>query len=419
MFWGHRRRLGHGVDMNSGISKLLGVASLALLATPSHAVTYSITDLGITFYSGALSNNRFGVTAFLDASNNVYYEQSTVAYKYSNGTITKLGSGQLTGINDQGDYVQDGIVHNVPGHSYPPTGYLAEAINNNHGVAFNDGRSAQYATLYRNSPNGYYTYALPGSSYSELETINNHGTGAGLTYDSSGAVSGAFTSHFVPGDITRSGPFNADTQNATQVVQYAVPTAATLRSVVGVSNADMIAGTLQVAATGYGGALNYTITDQAYVTANGMLTSIGALGGSTFNANGRSEAYGLNDAGQVVGTSTYGGFLLNRVPIAQDNTHGFIYQNGALTDLNSLLGINDASRYTIVSALRINNAGTVLVTLGDGALGLGERLGLLTLNSVSDVPEPTSWATMIVGFGAVGVGMRRRRKVADRPAAAL
>lgn len=40
--------------------------------------------------------------------------------------------------------------------------------------------------------------------------------------------------------------------------------------------------------------------------------------------------------------------------------------------------------------------------------------GTLSLASTAAVPEPSTWALMIVGFGAVGYAMRRRQKFAVR-----
>ena len=55
------------------------------------------------------------------------------------------------------------------------------------------------------------------------------------------------------------------------------------------------------------------------------------------------------------------------------------------------------------------SAGTQTVMV-EGMGGLdGSYSGVLSFRSA--VPEPTTWAMMILGFGAVGAGMRRSKKV--------
>ena len=52
--------------------------------------------------------------------------------------------------------------------------------------------------------------------------------------------------------------------------------------------------------------------------------------------------------------------------------------------------------------------------LGNFALfnSIGDRVGTLAISSdVAAVPEPASWAMMLVGFGAVGYSLRRRRGI--------
>ena len=44
-----------------------------------------------------------------------------------------------------------------------------------------------------------------------------------------------------------------------------------------------------------------------------------------------------------------------------------------------------------------------------GGAGFGDQL---FVRAVADVPEPASWALMLIGFGAIGGAMRSRRKVA-------
>jgi PEP-CTERM motif-containing protein len=39
-----------------------------------------------------------------------------------------------------------------------------------------------------------------------------------------------------------------------------------------------------------------------------------------------------------------------------------------------------------------------------------DRLGALVVGSTGAVPEPATWAMMLLGFGAIGVGMRKRGK---------
>lgn len=74
-------------------------------------------------------------------------------------------------------------------------------------------------------------------------------------------------------------------------------------------------------------------------TRSGGTQDLGALPGDNV-----SEGLGLNNRDQVVGVS-------------YPSSHGFIWQNGAMTDLNSLLP--PGSGYTIIDAQEINNAGVI------------------------------------------------------------
>jgi probable HAF family extracellular repeat protein len=91
---------------------------------------------------------------------------------------------------------------------------------------------------------------------------------------------------------------------------------------------------------------------------------IGALPGDAL-----SEAFAINEAGQVVGIS-FGGAA---------GARAFIYQDGALTDLNDLVETDDV----LLSAQDINDDGVITGRLRDAVTG--ETLAFV---ATPEVPEP-------------------------------
>jgi probable HAF family extracellular repeat protein len=115
---------------------------------------------------------------------------------------------------------------------------------------------------------------------------------------------------------------------------------ATLRDI---NNAGQIIGS---STNGLSGA---AATSTPFVYQNGQLTAIGSLGGKTGSTNG------INEFGEVVGASQ----------IASGSNHGYVYIGGQLTDLNDLvttpLTYNGAA-VTLTSAVSINNFGEIVAT---------------------------------------------------------
>jgi hypothetical protein len=75
---------------------------------------------------------------------------------------------------------------------------------------------------------------------------------------------------------------------------------------------------------------------------------------------------------------------------------------------------NGAVEFAGISGVPVlNGAENRLVVVGTSA-GEGSYGGNLTFTPNSAVPEPATWAMMLMGFGAIGFGMRRRRKETAR-----
>lgn len=92
---------------------------------------------------------------------------------------------------------------------------------------------------------------------------------------------------------------------------------------------------------------------------NGVMIDLGTLG------NQDSSASGINDSGQIVGSS---------------NMHAFIYDNGTMMDLNDL--IDPDSGWILGTATDINNAGQIV---GSGRINNKDHAFLLTPIPAADV----------------------------------
>jgi len=70
-----------------------------------------------------------------------------------------------------------------------------------------------------------------------------------------------------------------------------------------------------------------------------------------------------------------------------------------------------AEVWALVNPLTLGSGPHTLFVNGNLANGPGNASYSATLN-IAPVPEPATWAMMLLGFGAIGVAMRRRRRPA-------
>lgn len=159
---------------------------------------------------------------------------------------------------------------------------------------------------------------------------------------------------------------------------------------------------------------------QAFIVRNGQASCL----------DGLSDAYAINDRGQVLGAdgrgylvrsadggTTYLGFAnatqLNARGWAVGSAmvdgalHTHVWRDGQNLDLNRLLAGRDAARWTLATAADINDRGQVI--------GIGWLDGVRTSFIATPVPEPQTWALLLGGTAFIGAAVRRRRGRAPAP----
>ena len=103
----------------------------------------------------------------------------------------------------------------------------------------------------------------------------------------------------------------------------------------------------------------------------------------------KSMAEGINNPGQVVGWCQ----------LYNDSVRAFVWEDGAMSDLNSL--IPSGSGWVLGEALAINNSGQIV---GGGTLN-GQYHGFL----LTAVPEPSGMLTLAIGLAIVSYSSFRKK----------
>lgn len=128
---------------------------------------------------------------------------------------------------------------------------------------------------------------------------------------------------------------------------------------------------------------------------NTGMINLGTLGGD----NSYSYAYGINNAGQVVGNSVF------NISATGTTQHAFLWEDGAMFDLNNLLSSN--SGWTIFEARGINNVGQIV-----GTASLDDQVRAVLLSPIPNskpVPENNSVLGILV-LGALGASVMLKHK---------
>jgi probable HAF family extracellular repeat protein len=348
--------------------------AIILLATFTSVLSagtiYSVTDLGSLGGSSAVGfkiNNSCIVacwtqTASVDQHSFVANGAGFQDLSPSFGSDTFASGINASGVIAGTSYV-DGQAHGTiwtgPGSTELGAGVFATGINNAGVVIGGNGHAFLLA-------NGAYQDlgVLQAGGWSSASGINQNGAVVGDASVGSGFHGFIWTAG---AGMLPVGDLGGGTSHAT-----------------GINNNGAIVGTASLA-SGY---------EHAFLAMGAMMTDLGTLGG------GSSFAYSINDSGTVVGYSWLA---------SGPSPHAFVYANGIMLDLNSLLP--NGSGWELTEAYGINDAGQIV---GSGSFnGQVSAFRLdpnnATIEALSAVPEAGTATLLLIGLGVLTIGHRLSR----------
>jgi len=333
----------------------ISLLSLTFSAVAATAGTYSITDLGTLggsfqfSYAFGLNNSGqvTGLTSFGGGGG------GGRAYRYSGGTMSNLGNygGGTTygyGINDSGTVVGYGNTSNVNGQQ--------RALVFSGGTVTNFSSSAGTAKAISNAgtitgagTNGAYAYyggamhwlgTLPGGTAAgEGLGINESGTIVGYSKNSAGKLHAFVYSGGAMTDLGSIGGVNAESR------------------AVGINESGVIVGNSETSAV--------THAVGAFYYSGGSMHTLGELG-----AGLGTYASAINDSGKMVG---YGG-------VVSGGQRAIIWNGTTAFDLNTMLGATPTG-WVLSQAYGINNSGQIT---GMGTINGQTHAFLMTPNVVPE-----------------------------------
>ena len=342
---------------------MLTLAAVALLqfhtasADSRRAPSFSIREIGTLggseSFAYAINNNGDAV-----GSSRMTGDLSTHSFVYRRGGLTDLfplnSEGILTvgptGINDQGviasgvigadgvyyPAIHDGTGITILGSLGAPTWYqfsgTATSVNNSGqavGYSYVDGET-RHAFLYSN---GVMTDIGSSSGYSGALGINEAGEAVGFASDTPFGFAHAFV--YSNGVTTVINPFG------------------------GLDN-ESYAASINDKGQVVGQGLTPEGYIRAFVYSNGLSKNLGTLRGGH-----NSAAYSINNRGLIVGIADYpyrtvcwDPYTSKYVPCIRYAQHGFLYDQGVMMDLNSLIPADEG--WDLEWALDINDRGEIV-----------------------------------------------------------
>ena len=282
-------------------------------------------------YNGSTSADLGGVTG-------TYSVQLRALGINSGGQIAGWGMLPISGFVDSG-----GTLTQLPFLANGTTAQ-ADAVDNAGEIAgYSNGPINNHATIWKNGV-AYDLAAAGGPTWlagdsTTITALSNNGLAVGNLFPTSSLS--FYSKYSISGGVLTS-----TTTDLYAALGLGYPAALTA---LGVNDENQIVGNISNGAGSYG--FLYTI--------GSAQVDLPLLGSGT-----QASAQGINDSGWVVGWSY--------TDSADTTKHAFLYHDGAMTDLNSL--INPASGWTLTSAQAVSNTGYIV---GTGTIGAQTHAFLL------------------------------------------
>jgi probable HAF family extracellular repeat protein len=167
-------------------------------------------------------------------------------------------------------------------------------------------------------------------------------------------------------------------------------------------------GTKDIGSLGYG-ALAWSVNESGQVVGQSYISEFYRQAAFIYS-DGKMTAinqptwidaigYSINESGIVVGDASE----------RNSTRKAWVYSNGTVSYLNDL--VDNLNGFNITYARAINDVGQIVGFGYDSQLGRGS--GYVLTPIAAAIPEPATWAMMLVGFAMVGATARYRRRKVD------